>query len=89
MANGKYYKVLVDAKEKVPELKMKSIKLEKLTEEQKKEFDETRAENNGKAAWLMPSGGIFWAGAEMEINNAKKIVSKAKKKGKKKQKRKK
>lgn len=76
MAKDKYYKVLMDAKQKAPEIKTAAIKLEKLAEEQKKEFEETRAENKGKAAWLMPSGSIFWTSKGTEINNAKKIAFK-------------
>ncbi len=87
MAKDKYYKVLIDAKAKAPGIKTAKIKLEKMAVEQKKEFEETRAENKGKAAWLMPSGSIFWTSKGTEINNAKKIVFReektAKAKGKK------
>lgn len=72
----KYYKILIDARAKAPEIRTATVKLEKIPEEQKKEFEETRAENRGKTAWLMPSGSIFWAGAGMEINGAKKILQK-------------
>jgi|GEM_PF-5218114 len=73
----KYYKVLIDSKAKAPELRMKKIKLEQLAAKQKTEFEESSAENNGKAAWLMPSGSIFWAAPAIELNNAKKIIFKA------------
>ncbi len=89
----KYYKIQIDVRAKVPEIKTETIRLEKLSAEQKKEFDETKKENRGKAAWLMPSGSIFWTGAGTEINSAKKIVfkkakgkAKAKSKAKKKKK---
>ena len=76
MAKEKFYRIQIDAKAKAPELKMKNVKLEKLSAEQKKEFEETRTGNKGRAAWLMPSGSIFWTSAGTEINNAKKIVFK-------------
>ncbi len=79
MAREKFYKIQIDAKAKAPEIKTAKIRLEKLAVEQKKEFEETRAENKGKAAWLMPSGSIFWTATGTEINNAKKIVFKEKK----------
>ena len=72
----KYYKIQIDNKAKAPEIKTETIRLEKLSVEQQKEFKETKKENRGKAAWLMPSGSIFWTGAGTEINSAKKIIFK-------------
>ncbi len=84
MAKEKFYKIQIDTKSKAPEIKTESIKFEKLSEEQKKEFYETKVENKGKAAWLMPSGSIFWTSPGTEINSAKKIIFKKAKKEKKK-----
>jgi hypothetical protein len=77
MTKKDFYKIEIVSK--APALKTKSIKLEELNEEQKKDFAESKTENKGKAAWLMPSGSIFWAHAGIEMNQAKKILFKEEK----------
>lgn len=77
MAEKEYYRIEIASK--APELKMQTIKQEQLSTEQQTELEESKAENKGKAAWLMPSGSIFWTAAGTEISSAKKIIFSQKK----------